>query len=123
MHFATQDGLELIRSVRVQVAGGQRRAEGEPGINQPAVVFHLIAADKQPVVRNANDLHGRGGNQRAVKKRGDAGQEIALQLVHPAAPYQPLAQGEGQAAGIVNIAYRRGDLMQAVGFCHSIQLR
>ena len=87
------------------------------------MVFHLIAADKQAVVRHANDLHGRGGNQRTVKKRGDAGQEIAFQFVHPAAPYQPLAQGEGEAAGIVNIAYRRGYLMQAVDFGHSIQLR
>ena len=76
VHPAAEDRLELVGAAGVQVDRVQAGAERQARTHQPAVQFHLVAADEQPQVRHADRFQRRRPEQRAVEQRRDPGQQI-----------------------------------------------
>ncbi|OBJ13152.1 hypothetical protein A5659_06660 [Mycobacterium sp. 1165196.3] len=64
----------------MQVDGVQAGPERQAGSHQPAVQFHLVAADEQPQIRDTDGVQGGGPKQRAVEQRRDPGQQVLARL-------------------------------------------
>src|SRR3979490_2792830 len=100
MHAPTQNRPELVGSTGMQVDRVQAGSERQAGADQPAVQFHLVAADQQPQFRDTDRVQGGRPEQRAVEQRRDPAQQVlprfGAQFACAPAPYQAPPQLERQ---------------------------
>ena len=68
VHAPTQNRLELVASLRVQVHRVQTGAEGKPGAQESAVEFGFVAAEEQSQVGYTDRLERRGAKECAVEQ-------------------------------------------------------
>ena len=83
------------------------------------MVFHLVTPNEQSIVGDANNLHGPRGDEGPIEEGGDAGEEVVAKVVGgvadfgaarvgefaaEAAPFQPAAERECEAVGVVEVA-------------------